>query len=263
MSQLIDRLNRVGRSAPPTMGFRASRPAPVKSRMLLVASLTDAEDIAGLSHSLTVADAVLLHITGLKSANSQFQKTARSLPDIPWGAWLEDVAEKGLEALVKAGCDFTVFPAMSRVSAIPQDSKIGRILLVETSISDGLLRTVNELSVDAVLLAAETDPEPSLTWRRLMLVQHIASLLAKPLLIALPPGSAAGDLKALWKAGVDGIVVASGSGQPEGRLEELRRAIDELSLLPPRRRGKTEALLPRIGPEATAAAPPEEDDDDV
>ena len=79
------------------------------------------------------------------------QKIAKSIPDIPWGSWVEDTGAEKMEALVEAGCDFVVFPATSQVSATPQDEKVGKILQVESSLGEGLLRAVNDLPVDAVL----------------------------------------------------------------------------------------------------------------
>jgi len=60
---------------------------------------------------------------------------------------------------------------------------------------------------------------------------------------------------------VDGLVVEVGSGQPVGRLEELRQTIDKLTF-PPRQRGKVEALLPRIGEETSPVTEAEEEEEE-
>ena len=59
MSRFIDKLNRVSESTPQPMGFRADQPASEKPRILLIASLTQA-NIDGLADRVTGADAGLL-----------------------------------------------------------------------------------------------------------------------------------------------------------------------------------------------------------
>ena len=151
MSRLIDELNRVAKAAPQPMGFRAAHPTPSKPRILLVASLAQIGDTGRLAVGVDSADAVLLRLTKSQLAAKMLPKTVGSFPDMPWGCFLEDTGANKMETLVKAGCDFAVFPAASRVSATPQDDKVGKILQVESSLGEGLLRGVNDLPVDAVL----------------------------------------------------------------------------------------------------------------
>ena len=92
-----------------------------------------------------------------------------------------------------------------------------------------------------------------------MLFQHFADLLTKPLLVSIPSNVTSGELQALWKAGVDGVVIEVTAGQPQDRLEELRRVIDKLTFPTPRRRGKTEPLLPYISRETGIATEEEEE----
>ena len=51
---------------------------------------------------------------------------------------------------VKAGADFVVLPISGEVLA--PDKKLGKILQIEDSVSDIMLRTVGDLPADAVLL---------------------------------------------------------------------------------------------------------------
>jgi len=228
--------------------------------MLLIASLTQVGNTDSLADDVSGADAVLLHITKAQAGAKILQAVAQSLPDIPWGRWLADTGNKEITATVQAGGDFIVFPVTDTVSAIPEDDKTGKILQVDLSHSDGLLKAVNELPVDAVLAVPERE-EGSLTWFQLMVFQHFASLLTKPLLVSAPLNITADELKVLWTAGVDGVVVRVSTEQPVGRLKELRRAIDDLRLLPPRKRGKSEALLPYAG-RKTATGTDAEDEDE-
>ncbi|MFC2065539.1 hypothetical protein ACFLUO_00705 [Chloroflexota bacterium] len=264
MSRLIDKLNLVSKVVPEPMGFRTIHPVAPRPQMLLIASLMQTKNLDNLTDYAAVADAVLLPVAKTGSGTKALQKIARSLPDIPWGVWLQDISEKEWKTLAKAGCDFVVFPIDSSALVNDPDDEMGKILQVESSLSDGLLKAVNGLPVDAVLTTNGLERN-SLTWHRLMLFQHFANLLTKHLLVFAPPDMTANELKSLWEIGVDCVVVETAIEQPLKRLEELHQAIGDLTSLPPRKRKKTEALLPHIGVEtdmATDIDTEEEEDDE-
>lgn len=242
MSKLIDKLNQAAEVVSKPIGFKVAQAVSAKPKMLLMARLIQAINISRLADYTTGADAVL--ITKIGSGAKTLQKIAQSVPDIPWGLWLGDVTSRGIKPMLEAGGDFLVFPA-SAALAIPEDDKVGKILQVEASLSESLLKAVNELSVDAVLIASEPGEESLLTWHHLMLFQRFADSLTKPLLVSVPSKVTANELQVLWKTGVDGVVVAAGIGQPAGRFKELRQTIDKLTF-PPRQQKKVEALLPHL-----------------
>ena len=259
MSRLIDKLKQVSKDAPQPLGFKTVHPASPKPPMLLIASLTQIENVDSPADSVTGADAVLLHSAKGTPGASTLQKIARSLPDIPWGSWLEDTSEKRMEMIAKSGGDFVVFPTASAVLAADPEDKTGKILQVQLSLNEGLLKTVNDLPIDAVLAVPEQEKERSLTWHHLMALQRLVNILTKPLLASMPLNVTDNELKALWEIGVDGIVVEVSAGQPTAKLEELRQAI---TTLPPRKRKKANALIPHISREPEIAADIEEEDDE-
>ena len=258
MSKLIDKLNQVSQAVSQPMGFRTIQPASLKPKILLIAGLaqTNTDDLGDYTAG---ADAGLLHISNLNSGTKALQKICQVMPDIPWGGWLRDIGTRGIKQMAKVGCDFIVFPAANTSLAILQGDDIGRILEVEPSLSEGLLRAVNELPVNAVLVGSEQDRDYFLTWHHLMLFQRFADLLTKPLLVSIPSNVTNNELQALWEAGVDGVIVEVRVGQPAERLKELRQAIDKLTL-PPRKRGKAEALLPHVTEET--GLPTEEEEEE-
>ena len=241
MSRFIDKLNKVSQAAPQPMGFRATQPVSSKLKMQLVASIAEA-NVDSLADYVAGADAGLLHISKLTSGAKALQKISKAVPDIAWGGWLKESDERVIKQMVNAGSDFVVFPASTPLTIL-QNGEVGKILEVESSLSEGLMRTVNELPVDAVLIAA--GPVEYLTWHHLMFFQRFAALLTKPLLVIIPSNVTASELQVLWETGVDGVVIEVGIELPEDRLKELRQAIDELDF-PARRQKKAEALLPHI-----------------
>ncbi len=246
MSRFIDKLNQASQAGPQPMGFRA-KPVSEKLKMLLVASLARAGD--SLADRVAGADAGLLCIPKSGSGAEALQKVSQAVSDIPWGGWLGDSGQTEIEQMVKAGCDFVVFPATNTSLAILQNDEVGKILEVEASLNEGLVRTIDELPVDAVLIASQQEGDYFLTWHHLMLFQHFADLLTKPLLAQVPSRVTANELQALWEAGVKGVVIEAGDGQSVGALATLRQAIDKLTFAPHRQRGKTAVLLPHIGSE--------------
>ncbi len=179
MSQLIDKLNRVSQTVPQPMGFTVAPPVSPKPKLLLIASLTQV-NVDGLADYVAGADGGLLPMHQSSEAKA-LQEVSQAISNIPWGAWLRDSGQPEIKQIMKAGCDFVVFPAAKTSLAILQNEAVGRILEVGASLSDGLLRVIDALPVDAVLIADEMREDYFLTWHHLVLFQHFANLLTKPL----------------------------------------------------------------------------------
>ncbi len=260
MSRFIDKLNRLSRAEPQPIGFRVTQLASPKPKIQLVASLAQ-ESVESLVDYTAGADAGLLHISKLSSVAKALQKISEAVPDIPWGGWLQDSGPGEIEQMVKIGYDFVVFPATNTPLAILQNDEVGKVLEIDASLGEGLLRAANELPIDAVLIASEQREGYFLTWQHLMLFQRFADLLTKPLLVSIPSNVTAGELQALWEAGVDSVVIELRVEQPQDRLNELRQAIDKLTFPSPRKREKAEPLLPRIGGEPSTVSMEEEEEE--
>lgn len=250
MSKFIDKLVRASMGGQP-MGFRAA--AVPKPRLLLIASLAQA-GIEPLADYVAGADAALLAVSKPSSGAKNLKKACQAVSDIPWGGWLRDVGREGIGKLVEVGGDFVVFPAAT--ASLFEEEKLGKVLEIEPSLDEGLLKAIDDLPIDAVLIAEE-DKE-FLTWHHLMLFWRCANLISKPLLVSVPPDVAAKELQALWGVGVRGVVVQVSIDQPKGRLAELRQVIDKLPLPSPLKRRKVEPLLPGMGGETGAVSEEEE-----
>jgi hypothetical protein len=240
------------------MGFRTARAAAPEPSILLIVSL--AADAIKSTSDIGDASAVLIRPNSSPLTATSVKKIVATLPDIPVGFYLEDADDSEIAAMIEAGGDFLVFPASSRISAAPADKKPGRILQVESAMDDSLLRAVNSLPVDAVLVA-DTFEGGSLVWHELMIFQHLANTLAKPLMINIPANITEAELKALWEAGADGVVVEADKMKATG-MKELQKTIGKLPPRSARKRGKIEALLPRTGGESLTPAPPDEEEEE-
>lgn len=243
------------------MGFGAARAASSAPRMLLIAVLSPesiTEQLAGIQDSISAG---MIRLTKTGTAGKDLPKTEKSGSDIPLGCWLRE-SETG-KKVKKIGdeYDFIIFPAATGISAVPQGNKTGRILQVDYSMDDSMLRAVGDIPVDAVLATDAGDDGGSLAWSQLIRIQRMVNLITKPLLIPVPGSITADEVKMLWDAGVDGIIVETDTAKPE-RIKELRQAINDLSPRTTRKRGKSEALLPRYGGEERPESPDEDEEED-
>ncbi len=218
------------------MGFRAAGASP-KPKVVLVAHIAAGAKAAG-------ADAVLLSVpkTGAKSPK---------ISAIPWGGWLKDVSGPGVKQLGEGGADFIVFPAASVSKAVLEEEKLGKVVEVEPALDAGLLKAIDGLPVDAVLIA---EVKPSLTWQDLMLFRREANILTKPLLVTVSPDITSSELQALCEAGVAGVVAG-------GKLDKLRQMIDTMPA-PKAAKSRVEPLVPRMGGGVGTVSDEEDEEDE-
>jgi hypothetical protein len=254
VSKLIDRLIQTAETVSLPMGFRTAKAAPPKPKMALIAKIGTAENMAPMADFLSSADAIITAQTGTG------KDIARSLPDMVQGLWLEEKSRPQARGPAESGVDFVILPLSSEFG-LPSTEKAGKILLVESSLNEGLIRTINELPADAVLLADDREEQSAITWHHLMLCQRFSNLLSKPLLTSAPASVSSDEFKALWQAGVDGVVIAVKTGIQVESLKGLRQIIDQTDFAA-RPRKKMAALLPRISEEAAAAADVEEEEEE-
>jgi len=261
MSKFIDKLKRLSLGEPQPIGFRATQPVSPKEKMQLIAGISE-ENAEHLADCVAGADAGLLRISKMATGINTLQEASQAIPDIPWGGWLQGSSVGQTKQLVKAGCDFVAFTATSTPLAIIQGDDIGKILVVEASLSEGLMRAANELPIDAVLVSDAEREGDSLTWEHLLILKRFADLIAKPLLVSIPLKVMAGELQALWEAGIDGVVVTEKAGQPPTGLSKLRQVIEKLDFPSPRKLEKVEPLLPRVSSGLDAPGIEEDEDED-
>jgi hypothetical protein len=244
MSKFIEKLQQVFQPSAQSMGFQAAKAELRRPRIQLAVYITGAKTKTPVKE-IEGPDAVVFPV-----AVAGGSKTLS-------GAWLVKGDAAEAEKAAGNGADFVIMPVSCEV--MPPDNKIGKILLIESSITDMLLRTVNDLSVDAVLLAEDKENGVSFTWKRMMLIHRFSSILSKPLLIEVTPGITSAEMQMVWDAGISGVLLKTDAEQAETAAPALRAIIDKLSFPSKRKRDKSLAFLPRA---ETRQEEPEEDGDD-
>ena len=245
MSRLIDKIKKQSEQLPVPMGFRRALPQDAAPSILLIAKVN--------------ADAVLFADENSQLTAAAFKKIMKPLKDVPLGLFLEESKEKPA-ALEEAGCDFMVISPMSQLKTMPKNEKTGKILQVDSSMDDGLLHAINDLPADAALVTDSFGEGNELVWHHLMLLRHMAMLISKPLLVQVPAGICEAELKALWDAGIEAVVVPVDVSKEEN-LKELHEIALKLPRRTPKKQGKMNVFLPRQA-ESKEAPPPQEEEED-
>ncbi|MFH1650815.1 MAG: hypothetical protein ABID87_01745 [Chloroflexota bacterium] len=258
MSRFITALKKAAGTAPSPMGFHRTVPA-ARPRMLLVAAVAGAGDAAARAITGN-ADAVLFPSLKSSPAGKASARSKKAEADTPWGVMLAEAGKTAFKGIGGSDCDFVVFPPETDFAPVTALEDIGRIIRIDPSLEEGLVRALNRLPVDAVVIAASGK---EFTWQQLMRWQRITGLLTKPVLLTVPPDVSREVLQALWDSGIDGAVVEVGAASAD-RLKALKETIADLSPRSPR--DKREALLPyprektEVSRESEEEEEPEEDE---
>ncbi len=277
MSKFIDRLKQLSEGAPQPLGFR-TQAAQARLKVQLVASLSSEEIPDGVPD----ADAAFLCVDMPLSKDTSKKLTEKVR--MPFGVCAASKAD--VKALQEAGVDFVVFPPTAALRPLA-DSKLGQIIEVDSALTDTQLRALNAVPVDAVLMmpglhagetptlqtasAGETPAPPmpatatpgsgdgGFTWQDLMAIQRITGMVNKPVLFPVPSTINETDLKTIWHAGVDGVVVAITS-ENAADIAALKKKIAGLEY-PTAKRERAVPSVPRPTLEPEQQEDEEEEDD--
>lgn len=252
MSKLIKKLRQISGNATPPMGFKTTTTSPNKL-MLLIVALPNSDTKWAAQLSGAEVDAVLIHSKDLGRELQTIKSIASSVDDIPWGVWSETVTTDGIEGLKEMGGDFIIFIASEAPASLLQE-EIGKVIKITPPFEEGLISTIDQLTIDAVILDFRGEGKP-LTISQLMNCQWIAGSINKPLLVTTQQGLVDKEIQALWDAGVSGVVVEV----EEESLIELKKLHQVIEALSPisKKPGERRAVLPRLEGEEGSVFPQE------
>jgi len=246
MSKFIARLKQVSQPTPRPMGFGFAKSDTERLKIQLAVRLSAVA--ASLGSQLSAADAVIL------------PSSKRGLADILWGLWAKKGDAEEINQAATANADFVVLSSTG--SASLPDKKLGKILQLDAGIGDVLLRTVNELPVDAVLVNEDKENIKNLTWQRLMVMQRFTAFLNKPVMATVPLDVTVIDLKLIWETGVSGVIVDVSNEAEIESVKNLRQIIGELPFPVRKKREELSAVLPHVSGQIEEEPDEDGDDDD-
>lgn len=252
MGKLADKLREIARGGAQPIGF-----APMASRAqmprMIVAAYLDAADGAALAEAIqNGADAVMVPV-GPATTDDTLKAASAAGQRAMWGGILVVGGRDEVERLHKAKSDFVVLGSSSiNANALLVDG-VDKILEIDPSWDDVLLRTVEQLPITAILfrvLGAE-----DLTIQHILQCQKVVALARKPAFVLVPQSVGAGTLAVLRDAGVSGVVVSPHA------VKDFRAAVHDLP--PPKRREEhLDATLPGRAAAVSHDHDDEEEDDD-
>ena len=242
MSKLLDKIYKASQPTPRRMGFAIHRDEEKVPSMVLVLRL---EDNGGrlLKKAHQEADATILSVTQLP-LKKDLRKDVEKLPEsYPWGVQAEAIQPKEIETLRKAGCDYLVFGIEGTPAPVLNEESIGKVLLIDTSLDETLMRVLDEVPTDAIFI--DSDPEDSLTIKGLMFYRSMVSYVSKPVLIRVPLSLSEEELKALGNAGIAGIVLEPRNAGDIKQVTRLRKVIESLPPREAEEEPRVETLVPQ------------------
>ena len=197
MSMLLDMLERISRGSTQALGFRA---AAVKRgpSMVLIAAFSEGDTEAATIAKQQGADAVLISPTKLEGEG--LKQVVGSLAQVPWGVSVREGTPGDMSRLREMGCDFIVFEAAEAPLALLREEAMAKIVEIQPSLARGLVRAIENMPLDAVLIGSESGH--SLSVHRLMTYYHMANLVRKPRVVSVPIDVAGEDLQQLVVAEV-------------------------------------------------------------
>jgi hypothetical protein len=241
MSKFADKLQSLSKSSTMPIGFHPSASELKKPSMLLIVGLSGTQVKEAKIVADVNADAGLILSEGTSA--KVVKQMVEAVGDIPLGVFMKGVSEEKINELTSVGCDFVVFDIKIPATILHKES-MGKFLMIEPSLDQGLVRAINSLEVDGVFISSRGG-DSFVAVEHLLICRRFVELLEKPVMIALPSLVTKTVLTNLWQVGVDGVVVSS--TQPVEALAELKKMISDLPRGARGRRAKAGALLPHYG----------------
>ena len=240
MSKFVDKLQSLSKSPTTPIGFHPSASESKGPAMLLIAGLSGTKVNEAKIAADVNADAGLILGEGIsaKIVKQMFE----AVGDVPLGVFIKSMSEEKINELASLGSDFLVFD-IKTAAAVLHKEEIGKFLMIEPSLDQGLVRAINSLEVDGVFISRGGDSFVAVEY--LLVCQRFVELLEKPVIIALPSLVTKAELTSLWQAGVNGIITPS--TQSVEALSELKKMIGNLPRGARGRRAKADVKLPHYG----------------
>jgi len=225
MSKLLEKLELLSEGRAQPLGFGAAAARAKSPQMVVVASVPAGDIKLVTTTTKAGADAVLVTIEHESKKEEALSQLSRTKIEIPWGVSLDKVTREEARQLAEIGCDFVVFAPAETPAALLGEEKIGKVLRLDASLEDSLTRTINRLSVDAILLSRAGEEQSPLTVHQLMVYERLAA--------------------------------------PEQRLSQVQEAIQKLPTTRKKKRGGIAATLPLAGAQSEITQPDEDDEEDI
>ncbi len=259
MSKFVDKLVKLSRASGPAIGFKQS--VATRRLSMLLAVEVSSSDLSAARDAVAVGiDALVVRIDSMIGQTSVLEDAAKLAGDTGWGVHINKLGPDDASALREHGCDLLILSDLVVPVTVLSAGGLGKILSVDPQWSDGLIRSLGHMALDALLLDTDDNEAPWLSLHRLVLCHRLASLSPKPILVSVLPGLDSSSLQALHSIGVEGILLKHKAGATVDLLQKTRQDVDALPAY--RGRGKSIAILPRVEVVTPAESEEEEEEEE-
>ncbi len=261
MSKLVEKLERISEGSGQPIGFSAAASRRRVDPMLVIASVPADNTLLTAIAGKEGIDAILFTIEDMAKDRRLVSKLDNPRIGVPWGVLTDTVALEDLEQLIEKGCDFVIFSPARTPAAVLNENGIGKVLKIDPSLTDSMIRAIGRLPVEAVFLSLSAEEDARLTVQQLIVYERLAGGTGKHILAALPPIMPPSDIESLWALGVRGVIVDLAAEQPEQRLNDIKAAIQKLPATRKKPKEKIRATLP-LAKIPSEGVQPEEDEEE-
>jgi hypothetical protein len=241
MSKFVDKLQSLSKSSTTPIGFHPSVSELKSPAMLLIAGLSGTQVKEAKILDDVNADAGL--ILNESPSARVVKQMVEAVGNVPLGVFAKGMSEEKINELTSLGCDFVVFD-IKTAAAVLHKKEVGKILMIEPSLDQGLIRAINSLEVDGVFISSRSG-DSFVAVEHLLVCRRFIELLEQPVITALPSLVTKAELTSLWQAGIDGVVAPP--AQSVEALVELKKMMGDLPRGARGRRAKTGVILPHYG----------------
>lgn len=243
MSRLIDRLDHIARGAPVALGFATSavnRERIPSLALLAWVSAPKKNTITALSK--VQVDAFIL--SQRSQETKELEQEVNPLEGLTWGVAVEALEREQREAYKAKGSDFIVFGIEGTQADALEEGDTARVLRIPADLEESILRSLEDLPVDVILLQ-RPGAEGPLTLEHLLAISNVRATMSRYLLLEWDGELTARDLEQLRDLGVDGIVLDA-SKAAATTFKTLHELIDGLPKRRPKGEQRSMAVLPRM-----------------
>jgi hypothetical protein len=256
MSKLLDRLDQITRGPVRTLGFT---PAAVRETVPTMALLAWVNDVAKADLSALAkagVDALILAESG------QADGKPKPPEGSTWGVAVGQLDRQQVDSRGDTGCDFLVFGIENTSVDALDEGECSRVLRIPSDLEDTLLRSVEDLPVDIVLLN-KPGPDGPLSLSHLMAISNVRASTSRYLLLEWEGELTEKELGHLRDLGVDGIVI-NVANSLASTVATMRERVDQMPARKPRsdREQRGAAVLPRLGGVSEGRHRHDDEDDD-
>jgi hypothetical protein len=255
MSKFVDKLQSLSKSSTTPIGFHPSVAELKSPAMLLIAGLSETQVKEAKIVADVNADAGLILSEGPSA--KIVKQVVEAVGNVPLGVFVKGMSEEKINELASVGCDFVVFD-IKIAAAVLSKKEVGKFLMIEPSLDQGLVRAINSLEVDGVFINSR-DGDSFVAVEHLLVCRRFVELLEKPVMISLPSLVTKAELTSLWQAGIDGVVAPS--TESVEALAELKKMIGDLPRGARGRRSKAGVVLPHYGGSVAGEEEDEEEEE--